>query len=72
MRQKRGHVFETIPNPYIVGNPIRSRGMFCQNLIDRLNMEERNTAGESDVAAAAREIEDNPLPQMICFWDSFT
>ena len=26
--QKRGQVFETIPNPYIVGNPIRSKDMF--------------------------------------------
>jgi len=53
------------------GQPFYAQ-VVCQNLIDRLNVEERNTAGESDIAAVAREIEDNPLPQMIYFWNSFT
>ncbi|MFC1713492.1 two-component regulator propeller domain-containing protein [Candidatus Poribacteria bacterium] len=53
------------------GQPFYAQ-VVCQNLIDRLNIEERNTAGESDVAVVAREVEDNPLPQMLYFWDSFT
>jgi hypothetical protein len=53
------------------GQPFYTQ-VVCQNMIDHLNAEERNIVGQNDVVAVAREIEDNPLPQMLYFWDSFT
>jgi hypothetical protein len=41
----------------------------CQNMMDRLNEVERNRVRQEDVDAVAQELADNPLPQMIYFWD---
>jgi ligand-binding sensor domain-containing protein len=41
----------------------------CQNMMDRLNEVQRNRVRQEDVDAVAQELADNPLPQMIYFWD---
>ncbi len=46
--------------------------MVCQNLIDHLNAEERYVISLNDVETVVREIEENPLPQMLYFWESFS
>ncbi len=38
-------------------------------MMDRLNEVERNRVRQEDVDAVAQELADNPLPQMIYFWD---
>ena len=38
-------------------------------MMDRLNDVERNRVRQEDVDAVAQELADNPLPQMIYFWD---
>ena len=43
----------------------------CQNLMDRLNAVQRNRVRQEDIDAVAQELVDNPLPQMIYFWDAF-
>jgi len=53
------------------GQPFYTQ-VVCQNLIDQLNMEERNIVEPKDIASVARLLEENPLPQMLYFWDSFT
>jgi ligand-binding sensor domain-containing protein len=53
------------------GQPFYTQ-IICQNLVDRLNMEQRNTAELNDVSVIVRELEENPPPQMHYFWDSFT
>jgi len=50
------------------GQPFYTQ-VVCQNLIDRLNEVKRNRVRQEDVDAVAQELADNPLPQMIYFWD---
>ncbi|MFC1713493.1 two-component regulator propeller domain-containing protein [Candidatus Poribacteria bacterium] len=50
------------------GQPFYTQVM-CQNMMDRLNEAERNRVRQEDVDAVAAELADNPLPQMIYFWD---
>ena len=50
------------------GQPFYTQ-VVCQNLIDRLNEMERDRVRQDDVDAVAQELADNPLPQMIYFWD---
>ncbi|MFC1716377.1 two-component regulator propeller domain-containing protein [Candidatus Poribacteria bacterium] len=50
------------------GQPFYTQVM-CQNMIDRLNEVERNRVRQEDVDAVAEELANNPLPQMIYFWD---
>jgi len=50
------------------GQPFYTQVM-CQNMMDRLNEVERNRVRQEDVDAVAQELADNPLPQMIYFWD---
>ena len=50
------------------GQPFYTQ-VVCQNLIDRLNEAERNRVRQEDVDAVAQELADNPLPQMIYFWN---
>ena len=50
------------------GQPFYTQ-VVCQNLIDRLNEVERDRVRQDDVDAVAQELADNPLPQMIYFWD---
>jgi AAA+ ATPase superfamily predicted ATPase len=51
------------------GQPFYTQ-VICQNLIDYLNEVRRRTVGPKDVLAIVDGIVDNPLPQMIYFWDS--
>jgi hypothetical protein len=51
------------------GQPFYTQ-VICQNLIDHLNEVRRRTVTRADVPAIVDGIVDNPLPQMIYFWDS--
>ena len=53
------------------GQPFYAQ-VVCQNLIDHLNAEERYVISLDDVEMVVREIEENPLPQMLYFWESFS
>ncbi|MFQ6040274.1 MAG: two-component regulator propeller domain-containing protein, partial [Candidatus Poribacteria bacterium] len=53
------------------GQPFYTQ-VICQNLVDRLNGEERNRVFAHDVDAVVSDLSDNPLPQMIYFWDDLT
>ena len=50
------------------GQPFYTQ-VVCQNLVDRLNEVQRNRVRQGDVKAVAQELADNPLPQMLYFWD---
>jgi hypothetical protein len=50
------------------GQPFYTQ-VVCQNMMDRLNEVQRSRVRQEDVDAVARELADNPLPQMIYFWD---
>ncbi|MFC1714044.1 two-component regulator propeller domain-containing protein [Candidatus Poribacteria bacterium] len=50
------------------GQPFYTQ-VVCQNMMDRLNEVGRNRVRQEDVEAVAQELADNPLPQMIYFWD---
>jgi len=50
------------------GQPFYTQ-VVCQNMMDRLNEAKRNRVRQEDVEAVAAELADNPLPQMIYFWD---
>lgn len=43
----------------------------CQAIVDYLNESKRNYLLKSDLNQVIEEIIDNPLPQMIYFWDGF-
>ncbi len=43
----------------------------CQAIVDYLNENKRNYFLKSDLKQVIDEIVDNPLPQMIYFWDGF-
>ena len=49
------------------GQPFYTQ-IFCQNMVDRLQLEQRNDVLEEDVDAVIADIVDNPMPQMIYFW----
>ncbi|HEY7448588.1 MAG TPA: hypothetical protein VH702_10590 [Vicinamibacterales bacterium] len=51
------------------GQPFYTQ-VICQNLLDHLNEVKRRTIDVRDVSAIVDGIVDNPLPQMIYFWDS--
>jgi len=50
------------------GQPFYTQ-VVCQNMVDRLNAEHRNRVMQDDISAVSQELADNPLPQMIYFWD---
>jgi hypothetical protein len=50
------------------GQPFYTQ-VVCQNMMDRLNEVQRNRVRQDDIDAVAQELADNPLPQMIYFWD---
>ncbi|MBL8152238.1 MAG: hypothetical protein JNN15_20125, partial [Blastocatellia bacterium] len=43
----------------------------CQSIVDHLNEWKRNYVLKSDLKVITEEIIDNPLPQMIYFWEGF-
>ncbi len=49
------------------GQPFYTQ-IFCQNMVDRLQLEQRNEVLEEDIDAVITDIVDNPMPQMIYFW----
>lgn len=51
------------------GQPFYTQ-VICQNLVDHLNEHRKMRVEPGDVAAIVDAIVDNPLPQMIYFWDS--
>jgi len=51
------------------GQPFYTQ-VICQNLVDHLNEVRRSAVGPAEVATIVDAIVDNPLPQMIYFWDS--
>jgi AAA+ ATPase superfamily predicted ATPase len=51
------------------GQPFYTQ-VICQNLVDHLNELRRRTVGPKDVLIIVDGIVDNPLPQMIYFWES--
>ena len=50
------------------GQPFYTQ-VVCQNLVDRLNEEERRRVYQEDLEYVVMELSDNPLPQMLYFWD---
>jgi len=50
------------------GQPFYTQ-VVCQSLVDRLNAEQRNRVMQDDIDAVSQELAENPLPQMIYFWD---
>lgn len=44
----------------------------CQNIVDHLNEKRKNNVTESDLDEIIVEILENPLPQMIYFWNSLS
>ncbi|MBX7220406.1 MAG: carboxypeptidase regulatory-like domain-containing protein [Blastocatellia bacterium] len=53
------------------GQPFYTQ-VICQNIVDYLNEEKRNFILRSDLQAIIAEIVDNPLPQMIYFWEGLS
>ena len=51
------------------GQPFYTQ-VVCQNIVDHLNDEEKNHLDKQDLKVIADEIMENPLPQMIYFWNS--
>ncbi|MDM8516341.1 two-component regulator propeller domain-containing protein, partial [Desulfobacterales bacterium HSG16] len=54
---------------YTAGSPFYTQ-VICQNMVDLLNMKRKNRPDLKDLEHIIEEILDNPLPQMIYFWDS--
>lgn len=44
----------------------------CQSIVDHLNEWKRNYVLKEDIKLVINEMVDNPLPQMIYFWDGFS
>jgi AAA+ ATPase superfamily predicted ATPase len=53
------------------GQPFYTQ-VICQNLVDLLLEEARNSPGARDLEAVIKDIIDNPLPQMIYSWNSLS
>lgn len=49
------------------GQPFYTQ-IFCQNMVDRLQIEQHNDVLDADIEAVIADIVDNPMPQMIYFW----
>jgi AAA+ ATPase superfamily predicted ATPase len=56
---------------YTAGSPFYTQ-VICQNLVDLANMKRTNFLTESELEETVQELLDNPLPQMIYFWDNLT
>jgi len=54
---------------YSAGSPFYTQ-VICQNLVDYANINRRNYIDKRDLEAVILELLDNPLPQMIYFWDN--
>lgn len=52
------------------GQPFYTQAV-CMNVVDHLNEISRNLVGAAELAAVTDQILENPLPQMLYFWESF-
>ncbi|MGQ9896464.1 MAG: carboxypeptidase regulatory-like domain-containing protein [Acidobacteriota bacterium] len=50
------------------GQPFYTQ-VICQNIVDFLNEQKRHYVVRADVMSIVEEVVNNPLPQMIYFWD---
>lgn len=53
------------------GHPFYTQ-YICQSIVDHLNEWKRNYVLKSDLDQVTSEIVDNPLPQMLYFWEGFS
>ena len=53
------------------GQPFYTQ-VVCQNIVDHLNDKEKNHVDKQDLKVIVDEITENPLPQMIYFWNSLS
>lgn len=65
-----GEVIEKIYR-LTAGQPFYTQ-VCCQNIVDHLNEKQRNNVAINDLDEIVDEILENPLPQMIYFWNSLT
>ena len=52
------------------GQPFYTQAV-CMNMVDHLNDTASNRPSAEDLAAVVDQLVENPLPQMLYFWDSF-
>ncbi|MFQ3581513.1 MAG: two-component regulator propeller domain-containing protein [Chloracidobacterium sp.] len=53
------------------GQPFYTQ-VLCQNIVDLLNEQERHYVLRADVLTIVEEVVNNPLPQMMYFWDGLS
>lgn len=53
------------------GQPFYTQ-VICQNIVDFLNEQKRHYVLQADVQTIVEEVINNPLPQMIYFWDALS
>lgn len=53
------------------GQPFYTQ-VLCQNIVDFLNEQRRHYVLRADVVAIVEEVVNNPLPQMMYFWDGLS
>jgi branched-chain amino acid transport system substrate-binding protein len=53
------------------GQPFYTQAI-CMNIVDQLNEMERNLVTRCDLQAVVTQLVENPLPQMLYFWESFS
>ncbi|MCS7079133.1 MAG: carboxypeptidase regulatory-like domain-containing protein [Chloracidobacterium sp.] len=53
------------------GQPFYTQ-VLCQNIVDFLNEQKRHYVLRADVVAIVEEVVNNPLPQMMYFWDGLS
>lgn len=53
------------------GQPFYTQAI-CMNIVDQLNEMERNLVTVADLQAVVTQLVENPLPQMLYFWENFS
>lgn len=53
------------------GQPFYTQAI-CMNIVDHLNEVSRSVVGEGDLREVVAQLVENPLPQMLYFWESFS
>jgi hypothetical protein len=53
------------------GQPFYTQ-VLCRNLIINLNTEEKNIVGQDDLDDVVSDLMENPLPQMVYFWEGLS
>ena len=70
MAKKQENIPEAIYR-LTAGQPFYTQ-VLCRNLIIHLNAEEINTVGQEDLDFVISDLVENPLPQMIYFWEELS